>query len=515
MKKFIIILAALVLAATSCEKQFEEVRNTSTLTGSQATEISEQDPSFLASYINGFYAHMVAYGGRHDDYGYLALGVNSDMMGEDIAINGPWNFGTYDINHDYGEAPYVRCAAYWNFAYTLIKKANEVIEFFGEEDPTNPVLRSYLGQAYALRAFAYSNLIYWFQDPVDGEYPNATFRDSAPGTPIVYAIRDGKSVEESEAVSGRNTLADLKAEAERNIALALPLLKDNCEARSTKNFVNYEVAQGIAARYYLLSQQWAKAADAAAAAQTGFDIMDESRLKAGLAEIEDKEVMWGFNHTTETSTVYASFFSHMCNEPEAAGYGGIGQSTHCIDRRLYEQIPADDYRQAWFNGPAGDATAGTSGASRPYASRKFGWVANFLQDYTFMRASEMILIEAEALARQNNGAAAATALKKLMIKRVPGWAQSSVSVDDVILQRRIELWGEGFEYFDRRRNGLGVDRTYAGTNHSAAAQYKFPAHAISWYFQIPRSEMQNNQFITDEEQNPWISGVSLDVNKND
>ena len=134
-------------------------------------------------------------------------------------------------------------------------------------------------------------------------------------------------------------------------------------------------------------------------------------------------------------------------------------------------------------------------------------MASWLQDYIYMRNAEMILIQAEAQARQGQNSAAAQTLGKLMAKRDPSWASASVSVDDVLLQRRIELWGEGFEYFDLRRNGLGINRKYEGTNHLASAQYAFPAHAKSWNFQIPRQELQNNTHITDADQNEWITGT--------
>ncbi len=508
MKKYIAILAAAALILSSCEKQFE-VQDTSSLSGSSAAALVENDPNFLASYINGFYAWMVQFNqagnGQHDDYGHLGLCSILDLMGLDVAVSGSWNWGTYDINHDYGAYTWVRPYMYWNCYYTLIKKCNEVIDFFGEEDPENDTLRGYLGQAYALRAFSYTYLIQIFQDVASGTYPNATFRTDAPAVPIVYAVRDAKTTEETEAVSGRNTMAELMAEIERNIELALPLLKGYDRA-GDKNQVNFQVAQGIAARYYLLTQQWEKAASAAQAAQIGFDIMTPARLYEGFMEINDAEVMWGFNHSTETQTAYASFFSHLSNE--SAGYGGIGQSVHCIDRSLYDMIPATDYRKKLFNNAEGDPTALQVGGQYPYASRKFGYADSWLQDYTFMRNSEMVLIEAEAYARLGNGGQAATVLGKLMSQRDPSWNSSNVTVEDVLLQRRIELWGEGFSYFDLRRNGLGVDRRYEGTNHSAAAQYAFVAHQPSWNFQIPQREMQNNSNITEDEQNDWISGTA-------
>lgn len=505
MKKYILILTSTALLLTACEKSFD-VKSTSRMTGSEAIAKVEEDPEFLSSYINGCFAWSVQYntgGGSHGDFGHLGILYNVDMMGLDIAIKGAWNWGTYDINHDYGAYNYRRPYQLWNFYYTLIKKSNEIIDLFGAEDPTNTQLKGWLGQAYALRAFSYTYLIQLFQDPVEGTTPNAKFRDSAPAVPIVYSSRDGFSTEDAAKVGGRNTLADLKTEIERNIDLALPLLQGY--QRASKNEVNYEVAQGIAARYYLLTQQWAKAITAASAAQNGFDLMDQARILSGFMEIEDGEVMWGFNHTTETMTSYASFFSHLSND--SPGYGGVGQSVHCIDRSLYDQIPDTDYRKDLFNDAKGDPNAIMTGAKYAYASRKFGYAASWLQDYTYMRKAEMILIEAEAHARLADGQATST-LAKLMAKRDPAWSNSNVTIDDVLLQRRIELWGEGFEYFDLRRNGLSVNRKYEGTNHSASAQYYFPAHGKSWNFQIPRQEMQNNSYITEEEQNEWITGTA-------
>ena len=505
MKKYIAILAISLLALVSCDKQFE-VNDSSVLSGSEAIAMVEQDPSFLASYINGFYAWMVEFnsgGGSHGDFGHLGCVYNTDMMGLDIALQGSLNWGKYDAPHDYGQYDWTRPYQLWNFYYTLVKKCNEVIDFFGEEDPTNTTLRGYLGEAYALRAFCYTYLVQLFQDPVSGTTPSAILRKDAPAVPIIYATRDGKTVEEADEKSGRNTIADLMEQIESDIAQSIALLDGY--KRASKNEINLEVAQGIAARYYLLTQQWDKALAASKAAQNGFDIMNKSRLESGFMDVDDNEVMWGFNHTTETQTAYASYFSHMSNDCQ--GYGGVGQSVHCIDRSLYDQIPDTDYRKALFNGPQGDPSCATTGGKLPYAARKFGYMASWLQDYTYMRNSEMVLIQAEAEARTGQNSAAAATLGRLMAQRDPAWASANVSIDDVLLQRRIELWGEGFEYFDLRRNGLGVNRKYDGSNHLASMQFNFPAHAKSWNFQIPRQEMQNNTHITEAEQNEWISGT--------
>ena len=121
-------------------------------------------------------------------------------------------------------------------------------------------------------------------------------------------------------------------------------------------------------------------------------------------------------------------------------------------------------------------------------------------DYIYMRASEMVLIEAEAYAHLGNGSKAATVLKELMSKRDPQWSESSVDVEDVYLQRRIELWGEGFTYFDLKRLNKGINRNYQGTNHRYRLVY--PAHDVVWTYQIPQSEIQENDLISESDQNP-------------
>jgi len=104
MKKYIAIFAVSLLALVSCEKQFE-VKDSSRLSGTEAIAIAEEDPGFLSSYVNGFYSWMVQFntgGGSHQDFGHLGCVYTLDMYGLDIAICGTWNWGTYDINHDYG-----------------------------------------------------------------------------------------------------------------------------------------------------------------------------------------------------------------------------------------------------------------------------------------------------------------------------------------------------------------------------------------------------------------------------
>ena len=119
-----------------------------------------------------------------------------------------------------------------------------------------------------------------------------------------------------------------------------------------------------------------------------------------------------------------------------------------------------------------------------------------------MRASEMVLIEAEAKAQKGDQGGAATTLKELMALRDPSWNRSVATVDEVYKQRRLELWGEGFALFDHLRLKKGINRAYEGSNHLSTCRYTI--NAGSWYFlyQIPQTEIDNNAALSEADQNP-------------
>ena len=505
--KYIFTVLVLSLAAVSCSEEYFNVEMTDYLTGDKAADMVENDPEYLSSYVQGLYAFMVKHnagntgGKEHDDFGMLSCLMIGDWMAGDIVLHGMSSWGVDDYRFDYRNANYKRPFQFWTTFYTLINNSNTIIDFFkAGEDPKNVSSRGYLGQAYAVRALSYLYLMMFFQDPTDAE---GKFNYQAKGVPLVYAARDGKSIDEVSLAQGRSTVENVCAHIEYNITESLKLLEGY--ERQGKISIDYKVASGIAARYYLYTQQWEKAATAARNARQGYSLMDSQRLHNGFMDIEDGEVMWGFNHTTETQTTYASFFSQMSND--CPGYAGLDQLGKLIDRKLYDAIPNSDLRKGLFNGPnGGDAAADASAVAStlPYAARKFGYMDQWLQDYIYMRASEMYLIEAESLIHLGKQSEAQAVLAEFAVTRNPAWNQDA-TLEEVHLQRRIELWGEGLSYYDKRRNSEACIRSYEGTNHNMEflnVIVDVPAHHKYWLFQIPQRELQENIYITEKDQNP-------------
>ncbi|HPB85854.1 MAG TPA: RagB/SusD family nutrient uptake outer membrane protein, partial [Paludibacteraceae bacterium] len=166
-------------------------------------------------------------------------------------------------------------------------------------------------------------------------------------------------------------------------------------------------------------------------------------------------------------------------------------------------IPAEDYRKKWFNGKDKNPNQAQKGAQEPYANLKFGFDGSWTMDYMYMRSAEMILIEAEALARQSKFTEATTVMHELLDSRFDEWEPGAdVTVEDILLQRRIELWGEGFAYFDLKRLHRGIDRTYSGSNHRKPdGTLKVDAGDVRWTYQIPLREIQENTEISEEDNN--------------
>ena len=120
-----------------------------------------------------------------------------------------------------------------------------------------------------------------------------------------------------------------------------------------------------------------------------------------------------------------------------------------------------------------------------------------------MRLSEAYLLKAEAEARNNQASAAQATLYSLVSERDSAYEKSSKTGDallkEIHLQSRIELWGEGHEWFTNKRFNVGVDRT-ASANHSHKAKI---AAGKDFTYQIPLSiEINSNSNIKDEDQNP-------------
>ena len=114
-----------------------------------------------------------------------------------------------------------------------------------------------------------------------------------------------------------------------------------------------------------------------------------------------------------------------------------------------------------------------------------------------MRVEEMYLLNAETAAKSGDEATAKTSLKAVLNNRLPSTAyidalSGQALQNEIYLQTRIELWGEGKSYLAMKRNRATITR---GTNHLSFKGVPIPYNDPRLTFSIPQSEIQNNPFL--------------------
>lgn len=498
----IFLLAVACSAMTACSEDFFDTENAGIASKEEIDEIGSSSPDALIKVVEPLILGLNNYtyqydtqgtatssNPNHNDFGLMSIYHLGDVMNDDLAIKLPGSgWFTFDYQLDYWSAQYVRPFFYWNFFYSIINKANDIISKISA-DVEDANLKAYKGEALVYRAFAHAYLAQMYQQTYIGN-------EEAPGVPIVLTPEEAE-----DAFAGRAPLSKLYAQVEKDFKAGMALLEG--WERPNKTMIDEQIAAGLYSRVCLVTNNWDDAITYARKARAGYSVYTPQELLADNAfnNIAAKEWMWGADITPETSTAFASFFSFMCSYD--AGYGGEVGQFRMIDARLYNSMNSTDVRKKLFKHSSTGVNYTEQEQSFPeYTNIKFKKVANWEADYIYMRVSEMILNEAEALAHKGDGAGAAQVLKELMSQRDPSWNMASVTVDDVYQQRRLELWGEGFSLFDHLRLKKGINRNYEGTNHDPSVAYTIDAGSWYFLFQLPLKELDNSDAISESEQNP-------------
>lgn len=523
MKKIIILVTVALLVFSSCEKDYLERTPTDSVSGQLI--FSNTESAMVA--LNGIYRALYlpnsewfgTIGNVQQNYGITAHNLVADLMGEDFvqAEQGSgWFYFDYkfDVRSRYAATSW-RCYGVWNFYYKIITNANYIIASKDLIKGEEAKIKSIVGQALTLRAYAYYYLTQFFQQTYVGN-------ETLPGVPIYR--------EPTLIGAPRGTMKDTYDFITTDLTDATALLKAAKDAgvtRAHKSHIDYNVAKAIQAKVYLTMENWTGAAEAAATARQGYALISGDALYSGFNDLGLSSVMWGGQviATEAVSGGWGTMFCHMDpgSTPAVVTANGYGvTSRKCIDAWLYNQIPATDKRKDWWKGVV--ATEASSGPQKSYVQLKYKYknISDFTGDYIFLRAEEMLLIEAEAKARLTQYSAARTLLLELGAVRDPGMATRIASrtdantyntdshgafntiMDEILFQRRVELWSEAGRIFDIKRLKIGFVRDYSGTNHSQLLKtIATTVGSKEFILLIPRQEFDGNENMDLEtDQNP-------------
>ncbi|MDZ4807092.1 MAG: RagB/SusD family nutrient uptake outer membrane protein [Bacteroidota bacterium] len=484
--KLLLLGAIAGLSLSSCKKEYLETRPTDQIDASSVLTTTENAKTAL----NGIHRSMFMRYNNQGEFGYGTIMLNNETLGEDYVLSGQsngWWLGFYRwVDHRNSNSG--NCEFPWRFFYRIISNSNVLINGVDGASGTVAEKNNIKGQSLAYRAWAYFNLVQLYGIRFDKNTANAN-----PGVPLLL----------TNTIVGqpRSTVAQVYTQVNADLNAAEALLTTT---RADKTNFNVNVVRGLQARVALTQQDWDRAATKAASARSGFTLMTAAQQLEGYNLYDNPEWMWGsrqIDDQTEFFTAYLAYISYNFNSTN------IRTNPKCINNTLYNTMAATDVRRPlWVPAPTTTNSITPPGGLRnPFMNQKFKAkdFANSVGDIPNMRVAEMILIEAEARARNGQDGLAAAALFVLMANRVPGSVLSANTgaalLAEIMNSRRVELWGEGFRFLDLKRLDISLDRNGANHNTALALTMNMAAGSLNWQYAIPIAEINANPLVT---QNP-------------
>ena len=440
-------------------------------------------------------------GNTHQCFGIMAYSLAAEVMGDDMIMGAQgsgwfWFDAAYSVKSRYTSAAW-RSYDFWNAYYTWIGNANYLLS--AASGLTGDEYKYVCGQAYAIRAYSYFMLAQWFARTFEGHQDD-------PCVPFYDGVNFKGCTGQPRA-----TVAEVYAQIDNDIDEAVRLL--NGTTQLSTDHIGYAVALGLRARIALVEEDWNMAYNSAsnAISASGKSVLNVSDFK-GMNDATAANVMWGAQIPADDVGMYASLWTHMMT-----GYAYGQRAPKQISKWLYNKMSATDTRRAWWT--ENNTGVGSDALVQAKFSVKEG--TEWEGDYIYMRVEEMYLTAAEAACRLGRTSAAKNNLNAVMSKRVSGYScnktgtslgamthdETGSLLEEIILQRRIELWGEDGRILTIRRLRQGFERT---AEDGWPTQLLLPGRCLNdpescpWVMTIPLAEFNNyySRLILNADQNP-------------
>ena len=343
----------------------------------------------------------------------------------------------------------------WVESYEIIALLNEVIEY-AEKLPETPKAKAIWGEALALRGLTYFNLA-----RVYGREPGHLVDNFDLCVPLILKafFYDGGPMGE-EVYPARATVAEVWGQIEKDLTEGFSLLKGNDDGLMPKRMGSL-ATQAILSRVYLYEGKWKECVEASdyVTANAPFDLYGGTYTDIFSKGEETIFYLYFTNSENWGSSSLQSINGMMESELDSEGYDigkGVGDADLCVAEELIALFDQKNdlrfkaFRKAKING------------EKVWWTKKFsGWQGAFgLDNVPVIRLSEVVLNRAEAQAELKKDTEALTDVNELRTKR--GLDAVSFSgaelLNEILLQRRLELAQEGHRFFDLKRRGETISK---------------------------------------------------------
>ena len=401
------------------------------------------------SLIIGVYDRMQepTYAGRD----FLTL---PDVMGDNVKLNP----GATRYTRQYQFTPYYNIDI-WDAAYSQIVSLNEALYYLSKLEET-PSVKALKGEALFLRAYDY-----FYLASIYGRMPGHLVDGFDLCVPLIKEpfFNNGGNISEEASVA-RDKVDVVWAQIVDDLNEAFELMNGN-DKGNFPNRASAIAAKALLSRVYLYMGRWSDCVTASTYVLNNSPVKIYSGNQYTSIFSSGSESIWQLHYTEAENLLSSSLHSAYGTKDDGVrddeGYGngkGTGDAVLSVTDEFVALL--DQENDIRF------------GALRKvkYSGLKLWWTIKFnswkkadlfgLDDVPLIRISEILLNRAEAYAHQNTMGSARADINDPRGKRGIGDTDvpDSGLLDEILLQRRIELAFEGHRYFDRERLGLDILR---------------------------------------------------------
>lgn len=526
MKRMKHIIATMALASlfTACSSDWLDTAptdSTGTATVFETTEMAKTAVNGLCKLMNTSYPYYANGALASQDFngeGTIRM-IYGNYMGNHFVFANRDGYAVLFKGTNYmSNVSSIYCYYPWWYYYMVIGNANTIIQYIDDASGAEAERQFIKAQALTFRAYCYTMLAQLYCN---------RWVDSNEGAADGVVLR----VDTSTGELGLCTMLELYKQIYDDLDEAIQNYTLSGLSRSEDDVYSPDisVAYAVYARASLNRQDYETALSMASQARADYPLMDNEAYCSGF-NTPTSEWIWGSYSSESESLGYYSYFSKI-------GYNSINSNyltrAFCISRELFNQIPDTDIRRGLFlNGEGytynttGSATTGRASTGSDlynlahelypdmysshyvyaYMHFKFSSLDGIGQGcLNYIRSSEMVLIEAEANYFLGDEEAARNSLIALNKDSGRDESYTCTLTGDELLEeikryRALELWGEGFDWFDMKRwNDPIVRNTYAnGSNFSNQTAFTTAVDENNrWTWSIPALETDYNDALSD------------------
>ena len=444
MKKINIILAAIVILFTASCEGFLDVRPSNYSDADYAIE-SAEDANYL---MYGLMRKMTSssYYGRN-------FPMYADAKGGDFTTYSAGNGGDgwYYFTHRPNSNSY---EGYWSTIYNCILQANNIItkcEALKKDGADD--FDSYIAQAKTLRAMFHFDLVRLYGKPYN-----------MPGAPASLGVPVVTDIVEPYAQLTRNTVGEVYTQVVKDLTESAADLSKS----KLNGFVNYYTNRALLAKVYMYMDKYADALPILE------DIISSNKYSLYSADkwVESWSTEYGSESILELSITEKNDLgsSSLGAYYRRRGHGISGGGVFLASDIWMNIMGANDVRLGIMgeDQSAADDDTGRRGANYKYSGDNgekdpFGNPGgdkgngnNTSVNVKVIRLSEIYLNAAECAVRTGDQTKAVEYLSAIA-ERDPDWvAPATVTVEDVMTERRRELACEGVVYFEYMRQNMTI-----------------------------------------------------------